>query len=345
MKKVTYSGMDVHLNSIAVVWGKAKEKPRTVVVPNTEEGIEALVRAVGTQDVWGMYEASSCGFEVYDRLTQLGWKMSIVAPTHIAKSVQGRKRKTDLRDAKRLWEILMSHGELGTELAEVWIPDAELREEREVVRRRLKLGESQCRVKNGILSLLRIHKIRRPKEMKTAWTQKHVAWLRGLLEEGRLGTHLRTVLGSFLRELEFVEKEVNALQKGVEALAEVKRYEKQVEKMVEMKGVGILTAMTFLVELGDVHRFGNRRQVASYLGLVPASYESGEANDRKGHITRLGPARVRKILNQAAWHVMRGDPVWRARYGRIGARRGKKKSIVALMRLLGIELWQRAKSA
>ena len=90
MKKVTYVGMDVHLNSIAVVWGSAKEKLHKAVVPNTQEGMEGLVRAIGTNDVWGMYEASSCGFEVYDRLTGLGWKMSIVAPTHIPKSAHGR---------------------------------------------------------------------------------------------------------------------------------------------------------------------------------------------------------------------------------------------------------------
>lgn len=333
------------MNSIAAVWGKPGEKPRSMVVPNTEEGLQALLRAIGKENVWGLYEASSCGFEVYDWFTEQGWKMSIVAPTHIAKSVQGRKRKTDLRDAKRLWEILMSHGELGTELAKVWIPDRELREEREIVRRRLKLAENQCRVKNGILSLLRMNKIKRPEDMKTAWTQKHVAWLRGLVSDARVGAPIRTVLASYVRELEFVEKEVDELQKEVEMLAEKTRYQSQVKKMRTRKGVGTLTAMTVLLELGDVHRFANRRQVGSYLGLVPASYESGEANDRKGHITRLGPPRIRKVLNQVAWHVLRGDPEWRARYQGMAERRGVKKAIVAVMRKLGIELWQLAKSA
>ena len=115
--------------------------------------------------------------------------------------------------------------------------------------------------------------------------------------------------------------------------------------MTELSGVGILTALTFLVELGDLSRFDNRRQVGSYLGLVPACYESGEANDRKGHITRLGPPRVRKVLNQAAWHLVRLDPLWRKRYEEIEGRRGAKKAITAVMRKLGIELWQRAKSA
>lgn len=345
MSTVIYVGMDVHLNSIAAVWGRAREGARSMTVAPTEEGFKRLVKEVGGTEVWGVYEASSCGFEAYDGFRELGWKMSIVAPTHIAKSVQGKKRKTDLLDARKLWEVLMSHGELGTDLAQVWIPSEELQEEREVVRRRLKVSENVCRVKNGILSLLRMHKIKRPEEMKTAWSQKHVAWLRGLTKGEELGAPVRLVLESYVRELEFVEEEMGRLQKAVEEMAEKPRYQGAVKKMTEMEGVGILTALTFLVELGKMDRFQNRRQVGSYLGLVPTSYESGEANDRKGHITKLGPPRVRKILNQAAWHLVRLDPVWRKRYEEIRKRGGAKVAIVAIMRRLGIELWQRAKTA
>lgn len=345
MSMVIYVGLDVHLNSIAAVWGKAKDKPRSITVSPTEEGLEMLVRAVGSGEIWGVYEASSCGFETYDRLRGLGWKMSIVAPTHIAKSTHGKKRKTDLRDAKRLWELLMSHGELGTELATIWIPSQELQEEREIVRRRLKLSESSCRVKNGILSLLRMHRIKRPEDLKTAWTQKHVTWLKELTGSTTLSASVRTVLASYVRELEFVQAEIETVQEAVEILAKDERYDGSVQRMTEVPGVGVLTALTFLLELGDLRRFNNRRQVGSYLGLVPASYESGEVDDRKGHITRLGPPRVRKLLNQAAWHLVRLDPTWRKRYESIAYRGGGKTAIVAIMRRLGIELWQRAKSA
>lgn len=345
MSMVIYVGLDVHLNSIAAVWGKAKDKPRSMTVAPTEDGLKVLAKAVGSGEVWGMYEASSCGFETYDRLRELGWKMSIVAPTHIAKSTHGKKRKTDLRDAKHLWEVLMSHGELGTELAQIWIPSRELQEEREIVRRRLKLSENSCRVKNGILSLLRMHRIKRPEDMKTAWTRKHVVWLKDLSAGTTLGAPVRTVLASYVRELEFVQAEIESVQEAVEALAKDERYDGAVRKMTEVPGVGVLTALTFLLELGDLRRFNNRRQVASYLGLVPASYESGEADDRKGHITRLGPPRVRKVLNQAAWSLVRLDPLWRKRYEGIASRGGSKTAIVAVMRKLGIELWQRAKAA
>jgi transposase len=105
-----------------------------------------------------------------------------------------------------------------------------------------------------------------------------------------------------------------------------------------------LTAMCFLTEMGDLTRFHNRRQVAAYLGLCPASFETGEASDRKGHITRQGPSRVRKVLCQAAWTGIRVDEATRTRWERIkrGSPRRGKKATVALMRTLGIQMWHRA---
>lgn len=346
MSKRTYVGLDVHLNSIVAVWRRAGEIERRMTVKGTAEGLKGLMKAVNDGEAWAAYEASSCGWEVHDVLTSWGWKVSVLAPTHIAKSVRGRKRKTDVEDARVILNVLMVHGELGAKLPGVWIPGAQIRQDREVVRRRLALGERLSDTKNGIVSLLRMHGVKRPEEIKTAWTRKHEAWLRGLTGEGSAVPRMvRSALASQLRELEFLERENEQLQQEVEVLAEEPRYQVAVRKMTEQDGVGTLTAMTFLAELGDVHRFKNRRQVASYLGLVPTSHESGEAQNRKGHITRMGPGRVRKVLNQAAWALVRQNAEWRGWYERLAYRRGKKKALVAVMRRLGIDLWHRARTA
>lgn len=345
MSKTTYVGLDVHLNSIMAVWGASKEASQKLEVPNREDGLAMLLKRIGSTDVWAVYEASSCGFEVYDQMTRRGWKVSVVAPTHVTKSVHARKSKTDLRDATHLRDLLMAHGELGTELPSVWIPPAKTREDREIVRRRLNLGENLSRIKTKILSLLQMHGFRRPEELKTLWTRKHVRWLQGLTETASVSESVRIALGSMLRELEFHEGEQKKLQGEVEALATREEYRGAAERMTEISGVGTLTAMTFLLELGDVNRFRNRRQVASYLGLVPSSFESGKANNRKGHITRMGPPRVRKVLNQAAWAFLRENPKWKLWYAGVAKRRGAKRAIVGLMRRLGIEMWHRARCA
>jgi hypothetical protein len=104
--------------------------------------------------------------------------------------------------------------------------------------------------------------------------------------------------------------------------------------------------MVFLTELGDVARFANRRELAAYLGLAPSAYESGERNDRKGHITKQGSSRIRHVLCQAAWAAMRVSPEWRAKYDRIkrGSKSRGRVAVVAIMRQLGVTMWQTARS-
>ena len=111
--------------------------------------------------------------------------------------------------------------------------------------------------------------------------------------------------------------------------------------LCRQKGVGVLTAMVFLTELGDMRRFSNRRQVGSFLGLTPASHESGEDADHKGHITHQGPSRVRKVLCQAVWSRLRVDRSEQRAYERLVVRnpRNKKVAVVARMRVLAIRMW------
>ena len=61
MSRMNYVGMDVHFKTIVAAWQRPNEKIRIIVVSNTPEGIERLVKAIGTDSVWGCYEASSCG--------------------------------------------------------------------------------------------------------------------------------------------------------------------------------------------------------------------------------------------------------------------------------------------
>ena len=86
--------------------------------------------------------------------------------------------------------------------------------------------------------------------------------------------------------------------------------------------------------------------MAAYLGLCPSSNESGQRNDRKGRITRQGPARLRKVLCQAAWvSVIRCEDA-AAEYHRIkqNQKNRSKKALVAMMRKMGIKMWHRARA-
>ena len=112
-------------------------------------------------------------------------------------------------------------------------------------------------------------------------------------------------------------------------------------------GVGRLAAVTYATEVGDFCRFRRRQQIGAYWGVTPSSNESGEIQDRKGHITRHGSPRVRRMLCQSSWVRVKHDAHEREIYQRLIAKNPKRKKIamVAGMRRLSIRLWHVGRQA
>lgn len=343
--KHIFCPVDLHQRSLLAGIALDRGAVRFLEFGTDEDGLFGLVAELGSlrerhpgSEVWVAYEASGCGFRLADRLADHGFKVSVLAPTHLPQSPKSRSAKTDRRDVVRLLDLLRGHVLAGSALPEVWIPPAQVRDDREIVRRRLSLRERGADVKNAIPGLVRRYGLRKPDEVRCNWTKKHLAWLRSLGSELSAGAARH--LSSLLRELEFFEEECARLDREVEALAGSDRHRAQVSALTELKGVGLLAAMVFLTELGDLGRFANRRGLANYLGLTPRSWESGERDDRKGHISKLGPARARKALNQAAWAAVRYDDYW-SRWFKLRTPSGKykRKMITAVMRQLAIRMW------
>ena len=178
-----------------------------------------------------------------------------------------------------------------------------------------------------------------------SWTRRFVKWLEKEAES--MAATVTPVLLSLTERFETLRRQIVTLERHIRHLSRTPRYKLPYKELRELAGVGLITAMIFLTEMGDLTRFSNRRQVAAYLGVCPSSFESGEAKDRKGHITRQGPGRVRKVLCQAAWAAIRTDRQTRAVWQRIqqGKPRRSKKAVVAIMRQLGIRMWHVALSA
>jgi transposase len=281
---------------------------------------------------------------LYDELTEAGIQCHVLAPTRIARSTKHKKRKTDEQDAQQLLDLLRAHVLAGIPLPAIWIPDTKTRDDREVVRMRLELADKLTRVKAQMKGLLKRHALRRPDASGNGWTKTYRRWLEDLAGGAVLPSGARQALASMLRQLAFLEGEIEQADEAVLALALTERYCQRFYALLSLQGVGALTAMVFLTEIGDLTRFANRRQIAAYLGLVPSSSESGEKNDRKGRITRQGPYRVRKVLCQATWARVRTDEKEREVYQRLVKKNPKKKKIavVASMRRLGVRMWHRA---
>ena len=102
--------------------------------------------------------------------------------------------------------------------------------------------------------------------------------------------------------------------------------------------MGPLTALAFVLIVGEADRFQCSKQVASYLGLVPLEDSSGNRR-RLGHITKQGSSMLRFLLVEVAQVTVRSVPRWRGKYFHLALRRGRKIAKVAMARILAAQLF------
>jgi transposase len=320
-------------------WKNDREARQRMVADLKRRAAEVASVSGGSVDevrIVLVHEASGLGWVLHDELVAAGIECHVLAPTGIERSLQHVRRKTDERDAQRLLDMVRGHVFAGSALPSVWVPDAQTRDDREVVRARQRMTGSVTAAKCRIRCLLKRFDLAAD---FAGWTKDGRAYLEQLIEH-RLGFGAASALAGLLRELDFAQDEIVRLDAKLKELASEPRHATVLSK-VKHKGVGPVTSLVFLTEIGPMSRFQNRRQFGSFLGLTPRSNESGQCGDRKGRITRQGPARIRRVLCQAVWSRILHDESERLAHAALvrGDSRRKRLATVARMRQLGIRLW------
>jgi transposase len=352
MSKIIMVGCDLHDRSMLIRYSFDTGNPEQASFLNTTAGRDKMLNHLlrvaehhGAQRIVFAYEASGQGFGLSDLLEENNIECHVLSPTHLPKTCKSAKNKTDEKDAQMLLEQVRGHVLAGNPLPVVWTPPQRLRDDRELIRARIDAADEMTRTKLKILSMLKRREIVKPEIYRPQWSKAFVAWLRQVASG--LDPAVAPVLDSLVTRYETYSQEQIRLDEAIRQLSQTPRYKAAHEAIRTIPGVGLLTAMTFLTEMGDLNRFHNRREVAAYLGLSPAAYESGEASDRKGRITRQGPSRLRKMLCQSAWIAVRYCQQTAACYMRIkqGQSKRTKKALVALMRRQALLMWHRAKAA
>jgi len=349
MGKYIIAGCDLHDASMLLKVAVDRQESEKLYFDNDPEGRQKMIvelkrrkKAARADRVYFAYEASGLGFTLYDELTEGGIPCFVLAPSRMERSVKQRRNKTDDKDAERVLKDLRGHLLGGNELPAIWVPDPQTRDDRLVVRARLNVGDKRTGVKTQIRSLLKLHDVPRASRTPGGRTKAYRVWLQHLSDsEKALPWGARITLKTLLAQLAALDQERARLDEAVRLMAEFPRYAEAVKALTALQGVGILMAMVFLTEMGDLSRFANREAVGAYLGLAPSADESGEQNDHKGHITGHGSGRVRYLLCQVAWVRQRLDAATKERYERIAAKNPKHKKIalVAMMRQLAVVLW------
>lgn len=328
--KTVFCGIDIHKEK----WNLCYFCDRVVVEKMTIKGdINNLTSHSqriynSAKSIHFVYEAGFSGFYVYRHLKRMGYECTITPPNRIPSMLD--KVKTDKRDAQKLVQFLAS----GL-LKKVYVPPLTSETDRRLLRMRDGYQKKLTRVKNQIKSYLNLHGIKWSKENGNKWTKAYVSWLTELEFENQ---HLRLMLDLYLKEFHFFCEQIAEITKQIRALSRSEAYHKHYSYLVACKGIGLITAMTFLLELHEILRFESAEKFCSYLGLTPSQYSSGE-HVRLGHITREGNSHVRRVLVESAWTVIRHDPFLREKYDRIRAKgTNGKKAIVAVARSLAVRL-------
>jgi len=254
-------------NSVARI-AVDREKSERFGFVNNRQGRARLFREVNRrrEEAGGAkaviaYEASACGFVLCDEAEAMKIPCSVLAPTKMEKSVEQKKHKNDDRDADDIVERVRGHVLAGNRLPTVWIPDRQTRDDRELIRTRLELTEKQTQVKSQIQMTLKRHGLEKPSGSGASWTVKYRRWLEGLKESETQGWGFRQALASLLRQLGFIESEIQRLEGPIEQLAAEPRHQPIIEALTQECGVGRLTALVYRTEIGDAGRFRRGRQV------------------------------------------------------------------------------------
>jgi transposase len=273
-----------------------------------------------------VYEAGYCGYWIDRQLQALHINNIVVHPADVPTSDKEHRRKNDPVDSRKLARSL-SQGEL----TPLYVPSEEAEHDRSLVRMRQVFVKKQTRCKLQIKSLLAFSGIVVPAEFdERYWSRGYIAWL----QQARFSTQSGTLaLAALLEELTSLRSQILHLTGAIRDLGCTPPYQRSVALLRTIPGISQMSAMMFLTELVNIRRFHSSDHLASYAGLVPDEYSSGDEQ----HLTGVSPRRnstLRAQLVESAWVAVHADPRLAIEFEALTRRMPKTKAIIRIARKL-----------
>jgi transposase len=225
--------------------------------------------------------------------------------------------KNDKVDAATLAQLLRADL-----LPEAWIAPHQIRWQRALLRHRFHLVRLRTLVRNRIHAILADHGADRP---AGCFNGVGRAWLAEL----DLPPVPRSVVADLCTLLDALQLPIDAADRQ---LAQAAKDDPRVKLLQRLPGVGPLTALTIVAEVGDISRFPNARKLAAWAGLTP-TVRASDRTVRHGHISKQGSPWLRWILCEAAQTAKRSAEFDHF-YQELCRRRGKKIATTAVARKL-----------
>jgi len=323
-----FVGLDTHLRSwhVSIMVNSSPYKtftqnPRAEILKNY------LSRNFPNGNYYSAYEASFSGFNIHRELLNLGIKNIVVNPADIPTTDKERKQKEDARDSRKIARELSQN-----DLTPIYVPDIDIESDRCLVRYRKTLTKEIARTKNRVKSQLYYFGIEIPAcfSGKKYWSKKFTAWLQSV--ELQSDSAKMTLIGH-LEMAEMLRKKQYSTNKEIRKLSEKGTYKDNYHLLISVPGIGTLTAMLILTELGDIKRFKNLDNLCSFIGLVPTTNSSGES-ERTGGVTVRQNKMLRSAIIESAWIAIRHDPDLMLAYQKLVKRMEAQKAIIRIAKKL-----------
>jgi transposase len=317
--------MDVHRDfcEIAIAEPDGQVRSAGRITSRLEE-LELFAGSLAADDVVALEATSGAG--LIAEIIEPHVAAVLVANTRKLPQISKAKAKTDRLDARTLARLAAS-GFLET----VWAPDERTRALRRLCARREALVRARTRAKNEAHAVPARNLCGRP-PVTDCFGKSGRAWLAEL----QLPVDERLTLDGCLRQIDFLDTEIGALEA---ALATQAVDSSEILRLMTVPGVNLHTAAAFMASVGDIRRFGSARQLVGYLGLDPRVRQSGNAEARHGRISKAGSSLARGMLGEAAWSAAQTPGPLRAFFERIRARKGPQVAATATARKLACLFW------
>jgi len=315
-------GCDYHPSWQQICWldtitGETGEKK----LEHASGEAERFYRQLSAPVLIGMESTGNCQWFV-EMATAAGHDVWIGDAAKI-RACDVRAQKHDRRDAALILKLLLEG-----RFPRIWAPSGEEKDLRQLLIHRYKLVRIRAQVKNELQHLA----------MNQGITRKHKLWSKAgekVLRELPLKPWASRRREDLFRVRGMLDEQIAPLDQAVAQAAEKNE---RARLLMTQPGVGPITALAFVLTMGDVSRFQRGKQVASYLGLIPREYSSGE-HRRYGSISKQGNRFLRMLLVEAAQRAVRCDPRMRSEYLHRCHRKAKGVAKVAAARKLAIRLY------
>jgi len=318
-----YVGLDYHQNSlqVCIMDQQANIQCNRRIDNDLVSLLPLLHRAGGVRKI--AIEACEGAAQLGEALAQAGsasgasgasggggWTVELAHPLYVNK-LKGSTDKTDAGDAKLLADL----SRVGY-LPKVWLACKSIRALRQLVNHRQRLVNDRKAIK------LRVGAILRQQGVKIQGTRWSKAWLNALANESCLDESSHWLIDELLAELTFISQRIDTVCKR---LKQQTAEDAVVKKLLQIEGIGPVTAWALRASIGRFDRFKKAKQLCRYCGLSPRNTASGE-RQTTGSLVGGVDRSLRALLIEAAHRLVRTVPRWRGLCEQL-MRRGKRKNV------------------